>query len=92
MKKLDSVLFKKLGYCDEINRIYLHPLGLSLEIGEDNKIEVIDGRDIKTGIVFNKIDEQFSSLSRLLMEEYETRCLYRLAKYGWKVQPLIHEE
>jgi hypothetical protein len=92
MKKLDSVLFKKLGYLNEINRIYLHPLGLSLEVGEDNKIEVVDGREEKAGIVFNhnQIDEQFSSLSILLKEDYDTRCLYRLAKYGWKVQPLIN--
>jgi hypothetical protein len=58
MKYFDIKEFREKGYLQEINRQFLHPLGLALEIKiDDNGIEALGGiwdyRNDKEGIYYD---------------------------------------
>jgi hypothetical protein len=46
IKRMDIAEFRRLGYLEELNRRFLHPLGLALEINVDDK----DGTESLGGI------------------------------------------
>jgi hypothetical protein len=60
-KYIDACEFKELGYLQEVNRRFFHPLGLALEVETDDstgasKISgIIDARDDEEGFVFDAI-------------------------------------
>lgn len=92
MKYLNNSTFSKVGYINEINRLFLHPVGLSMILEDDGDIKILDCTDIPGGLVFTEIDEQFKAKSDLILENYSNRSLERINKYGWSVQPLSKEE
>ncbi len=57
MKKINIKEFRELGYLQELNRRFLHPLGLALEITIDNEKEELSGiwdcRDNPEGIYYD---------------------------------------
>lgn len=90
MKKMSSDVFQKIGYIQEMNRLFLNQLGLKMQVDENNNLEILDFRDNKEGVVLSNLDEYASATAELLHEDYHNRGLYRLLKYGWVVQPLTH--
>ena len=65
IKRMDIKEFREFGLLQEINRLFLHPLGLALEIvQEDDGTERLGGiwdyRDDKEGMLFgdDMVDEE----------------------------------
>ena len=62
VKRIDIKEFRKLGYLQEANRRFFHPLGLALEVivdtdtGDVKLGGIWDSRDDPEGIVFDKFD------------------------------------
>jgi len=58
IKKIDIKEFREKGYLQEVNRMFLHPLGLVLSVSvDDNANEKLDGiwdyRDDEEGIIYD---------------------------------------
>jgi len=84
--------FRALGYLQELNRIFLHPLGLALEIIVDTATNeeyfgcVWDYRDTDHGVIFGiKTDKK--KASRIAAEKVK-KSAARQSKFGWSVQPV----
>lgn len=69
VKSIDLKEFHELGFLQEINRRFLHPIGLAMSLtitkdddtGEVTSVEfdkIWDYRDDPEGVFFNEIDEQ----------------------------------
>ena len=62
VKRIDIEEFQEKGYLQEVNRRFLHPLGLALEViidEADGSVKlggIWDSRDDPEGIVFDKFD------------------------------------
>lgn len=57
MKYIDIKEFREKGYLQELNRRFLHPLGLALEVQIDDGNEILGGiwdyRDDEEGILYD---------------------------------------
>lgn len=93
VKRMPVAEFRAQGYLQELNRQFLHPLGLALEvsIGEDGT-ETLSGvwdyRDDPEGIYYgpNEIDAaKAANVARLRMLRREPRG----AALGYWVQPVV---
>lgn len=93
VKRMDIKEFRELGLLQEINRRFLHPMGLALEVviddntGESTLGGVWDYRDDPEGIVF--VDGLISKdkaerVAGMFSAKYETRT----KKFGWHIQPI----
>ena len=82
--------FMDFGYLAELNRQFLHPLGLALAIDpEDRTVAVWDAREDPEGWSFNsEVILQLSAKAGRVAEEFATRMAVRLEKLGYGVQPL----
>lgn len=88
--------FRELGFLQEVNRCFLHPLGLALEIvrdtdtGEESFGAVWDYRDDPEGMIFgDELDaEKAASIHKLQVE----KAIARHKKFGWTLQPLEDEK
>jgi hypothetical protein len=88
--------FVELGYLQELNRQFLHPLGIALLVIKDSNGNhtlhaIQDCRDDIEGIIFN--DDGDNNL-RVLKENYikeQTRIREksRMAKLGFYIQPIL---
>jgi len=95
VKRMSISEFRAMGLLQEINRQFLNPIGLALEVVVDNETgeEHIGGlwdyRDDEEGILFDWFtDEEIERAIRV--EEFRTqRALQRLKVFGFVVQPLI---
>ncbi len=60
IKKIDIKEFREMGLLAELNRVFLHPLGLALEVviddetGEERLGGIWDYRDDPEGILYSK--------------------------------------
>jgi hypothetical protein len=69
-KRMTPKEFRELGYLQELNRQFLHPLGLALEMVIDTDTgaeafgQVWDYRDDPEGITFLKLDEEQRAIAR----------------------------
>lgn len=87
--------FVRLGYLQELNRLFLHPLGLDLQVKLENNTlefsEIIDCRDNENGIIFN--EGYLDIIKRENIEfEYNKKMLYRLKNLGYVIQEIHKEE
>jgi hypothetical protein len=62
MELIDLKEFRDFGYLQELNRRFLHPLGLALVMAqkEDGTLSILgiqDGRDDPEGIVFSDLSD-----------------------------------
>lgn len=86
--------FREQGYLQELNRRFLHPLGMALEVvlhedGSESFGEVWDYRDDPEGMVFGAgiIDE--NKAYRIYGEENDKReAREKLFGKGFNIQPL----
>jgi hypothetical protein len=94
IKEMSVAEFRRLGLLQEINRQFLHPRGLALEvlIDEVTRVEtfgsVWDYRDDPEGMIYadGVIDLSKATSSQKLLEDKE-QC--RLETFGWVIQPLV---
>lgn len=90
VKRISIKEFREIGYLQELNRRFLHPLGLALEIVVDNEAGeerlggVWDYRDDPEGMIFDEFDEvKATDIQRL----WDIKGEVRQAKFGWVIQP-----
>jgi hypothetical protein len=91
-KQLTIEDFQNLGYLQELNRTFLHPLGLSLGISIDDKGEkqlyaIFDHRDEKSGPVF-KAGQLSQEKVDFVEAQRKERNQVRLNQYGFDIQPV----
>jgi hypothetical protein len=79
IKYMDIKEFRQLGLLVEINRLFLHPLGLALEvaINKDNK-EYIQGiwdcREDPSGIIYHSLNlEKIEKAQGFIKKQHENR-------------------
>ncbi len=92
-KYLEVAEFRKLGYLQELNRCFLHPLGLAIEvIVEDDGTErfgrVWDCRDDPEGIIFGPGMIDRTKALRIEREK-QNKSISRIDKLGYHIQPTI---
>lgn len=95
VKRIDIKEFREKGYLQELNRQFLHPLGLALEIiidGESEKLGGIwDYRDDPEGIHFvNKTSNgtNFKIKADFVKSVFDTKKVLREKKLGYVIQPV----
>jgi hypothetical protein len=86
--------FRDLGYLKELNRNFLHPLGLALAIREENDGEfsldsIVDYRDDPEGMCY----EESTLLAdpgkaRYVAEQVKARYKARVERLGFWIQPV----
>lgn len=90
MKFIDLKEFVDFGYLQELNRKYLHPLGLALvvESGErgERTLHVWDGRDDLEGINFAPGSISEIKAANIRLEEV-SRWPARQTALGYWIQP-----
>ncbi len=99
IKRMSVKQFRERGYLQELNRCFLHPLGLALEIviEDDGSVrfgEVWDYQDDPEGMQFGDLDQRSVELA-IAVEEIRSRIAPARRKLydGDTVQPLpLREE
>lgn len=91
-KRMPVSEFRERGYLQELNRQFLHPLGLALEIvteedGTERFGGVWDYRDDPEGIVFGD-DAELAPHARTIEYELERRAPDRRDALGFVIQPV----
>lgn len=96
VKKMSIKEFRAVGYLQEANRRFFHPLGMALEVGiDENGAEelagVIDCRDDQEGMAFT--DEVISdpdtvAKANRVAEEFFKKAEWRIKKLAYFVQPI----
>lgn len=90
IRRIDIREFREFGYLQEINRTFLHPLGLALEVvveeaGTERLGGVWDYREDGEGIYFDGAD--LSKKAANVKREWHRREAGRRAALGYMVQP-----
>jgi hypothetical protein len=90
VKKLTPKEFRELGYLQELNRLFLHPLGLALEVtinpdGTEFFSGVWDCRDDPEGIVYGKELIDWDKAERIY-REMQAKQGVRIARFGFVIQ------
>lgn len=92
---MSTAEFQRLGFLQEVNRQFLHPLGLSLSMYEadDGKLyfspTVIDAREDPEGYVFDELTEEDRVRADAVEALRQSKLLARQALLGTEdgVQP-----
>lgn len=91
VKKMSAKEFRELGYLQELNRCFLHPLGLALEVTQEGGEitgfgEVWDYRHDPEGMVFadGVIDPEKADR---IQKEFRHRANARVQRLGYQIQP-----
>jgi hypothetical protein len=84
--------FVSLGYLQELNRQFLHPLGLALEVEEiaGGKYAISGVQDFRgdpEGMMFSKFDEESIKKAAYVQKEWENRIVPREEALTWMIQP-----
>lgn len=96
IKKMIVKEFRELGLLQEINRQFLHPMGLALEVVvEDDGSEsfglVWDYRDDPKGMEF--ADGMLNHGKTMTVKEmYESKREYREKNLGYHIQPVKRKD
>jgi hypothetical protein len=90
IKRIDIAEFRAMGGIQEINRLFLHPLGMALEVVvEDDGSERLGGiwdyRDDPEGIYFEGVD--MAAKARAFRDQLAERAPARKAALGYVIQP-----
>lgn len=94
IKRMDINEFQEFGYLQELNRQFLHPLGLALEVNVDldtGKMSlggIWDYRDDPEGMLFDEFDaNSFEKIGRIRQAKQE-RIKARIDAVGdWIQEP-----
>lgn len=91
IKYMDPKEFQDLGFLQEANRKFFHPLGLALSVYTDETGthlgDIWDYRDDPEGLVFS---EETLSVDKVINveQEYNRKQMTREVKLGFMVQPV----
>lgn len=90
-KKMSVQEFREFGYLQELNRRFLHVLGLALEVvvnedGSETLGGIWDSRDDPEGLVYGP-DTMESEKTQRVAEELRKRKHIRAQKLGFVIQP-----
>lgn len=99
IKKMDIREFREKGYLQELNRNFLHPLGLALEINIDSGGKEIlggiwDYREDEEGIYYDiknsnlERKTKFARNEAFILQELFLRKNSRLNKLGYGIEPI----
>lgn len=91
-KKMTVKEFREQGYLQELNRLFLHPLGMALEVvlekdGTERFGEVWDSRDDDEGFIYGNLSDIDRDKALRINEERITKSTLRRARFGWAIQP-----
>jgi hypothetical protein len=91
-KHIDIAEFRSAGYLQELNRRFLHPLGLALEvIVEDDGTESLGGvwdyRADSEGIYYEGLGEEGRTRAGAIDALWKERESARVEALGFMVQP-----
>lgn len=86
--------FRELGYLQELNRQFLHPLGLALEVvrnkdGTDSLGKIWDSREDPDGFVYAGID--LKPKAEIVQREWDQAVVARIDRLGYFIQPITEE-
>ena len=99
IKRIDIKEFREKGYLQELNRRFLHPLGLALEVvinddGTEQLGGIWDYREDKEGILYDlkrsgkdRI-EKFRKNKEYIDSEIITRSKFRQKMLGFDIEPI----
>lgn len=92
VKYMSVAEFREEGYLQELNRRFLHPLGLALEVcvgkdGEETFGRIWDSRDDPEGIVYGEDTIELKKVEHIRHLEWG-RAASRLDALGFWVQPV----
>lgn len=96
-KKISIKEFREKGYLQELNRRFLHPLGLALQVEVNSKTgeETLDGiwdyRDDPEGIVFGDHTVSrpiFAKKAESVEKEMQAKRESRMKALGFFIQPV----
>lgn len=99
IKRMDIKEFREKGYLQEVNRKFLHPLGLALEVkiddhGQEKLGGIWDYREDKEGIYYDIENsdsdrkERFQKKEEFIRKEFKERLSNRESKLGFGIEPL----
>jgi len=97
VKRIDIKEFRELGCLHELNRQFLHPLGLALgvvideETGEERLGGIWDSRDDPEGFRYGEALLNLEKAERF-MEFRHRKIRQRLASLGYVIQPVNKAE
>jgi len=85
--------FRELGFLQELNRQFLHPLGLALEVvvnedGSESFGKVWDCRSDAEGIRYAEFSETDVARGKLIEEMQRVKATKRESLLGYNIQPL----
>lgn len=85
--------FRESGYLQELNRQFLHPLGLALEVimedGEYRLGGIWDYRTDPEGILFQDLSDEDSLRNfQTVADQAAKLATFRQENFGWIVQPI----
>ena len=102
-KFVDAKEFREKGYLQELNRRFLHPLGLALSIrthddGSETIGDILDFRDSKEGGYYDisnsteERKERFRANKKFIDNELIKRCSDRFSTLGFAdVEPIFNK-
>ena len=99
MKRIDIKEFQEKGYLQEVNRRFLHPLGLALEIVQQENGDITlggiwDSREDEEGIYYDlknsKEDriERFEKNMKFIDSEIDKKSSTRIKILGEVIEPI----
>lgn len=99
VKRIDIKEFREKGYLQELNRRFLHPLGMALEIiveenGEEKLGGIWDYRDDEEGIYYDLVNsdeeriEKFTKNEQFVFDEMMKRSEKRTEMFGSNIEPI----
>jgi hypothetical protein len=92
-REMDLATFRDLGYLQEVNRQFLHPLGLALafehvEDGSVPAVKVWDEREDPEGFMFFGFTDSEIERGKVIEDTMRARLAHRLDELGYGIQPL----
>lgn len=85
--------FVKSGYLQEVNRKFLHPMGIALSVIADEKGQIQgfgpiwDHRNDPEGIRYDRIDEDMTRKAQKVENHRKKKAKERYQKLGYIIQP-----
>ena len=94
IKRIDIKEFREKGYLQELNRQFLHPLGMALEIlideeGNESLGGIWDYRDDPEGMLYDESivkSERFKNNIEFIKREWEQKVKTRTEFLGFMIQ------
>ena len=99
IKKIDIKEFREKGYLQELNRQFLHPLGLALEVqinedGYESLGGIWDYREDPEGIIYDLKNsskeriEKFETNRKFIASEFDRMADIRIPNLSFWIEPI----